>query len=240
MVLGPCTFLIQNTLQNNTDTRAGIILIYQDPKSGHKKVLLVKAYGKLGFPKGYAEIVCSKCHAIQEYPKHKKPNFLLNKPPSQCTHNFRTETIWECATRELLEETGVDLEKLQYEVRFYQSIVGKKKPSLGCTYIVVEINQQPQIKIDNDEIMEYCWLPMDYLVQDSHEYFYHYNMGVRKMTPFLPTIYEILRSQRVTIPAKAPPEAQVQLRAQAPIQTQYNLWRTDNCIDFRMDEFLTI
>jgi 8-oxo-dGTP pyrophosphatase MutT (NUDIX family) len=192
-------------LRNNTDYRAGIILIYHDLKTGEKTTLLVNAFKKWGFPKGYAEQICAKCGMIWE------KNTCVQKM-GYCNHLYRQESIWECAVRELREEAGVDLTNLdqdEYDVLYYQSVIGKKAPSMSCTYIVVEIKFKPGVTIDPVEIDNFKWLRIDRLAEEIVPNFRKYNMGVRRISPLLPCLYKLLSIFQVSIQNRNNVQAQV-------------------------------
>jgi len=163
-----------NYLDHNHYEKAGIILFYTDMKTKEMYLLILKGIcGKWTFPKGQSEHYCSECQTA-----------IINQEGCHPGHECQPESILQCAQRELWEETGLKIDLKRNPIHYYRRVCGRNNNS-GCVYIVVEYDQKAEVILDLDEISDFEWVNVDELSQKMRENYYQYNMGIRKMMPYL-------------------------------------------------------
>jgi len=176
--------LIQEYLNNKSHPKAGIVLLTAD-----NEILILKGKpGKWTFPKGSEEFKCKNCGILLKNPLDytgECPYYNLEK-----CHKVIAETILECAKREFIEETGINI-PLSSQILHYCLVKGKKEYDEGCVYIIMKCQESKfdfKVKIDSKEILEYQWISIRLLTKLIKVEYYDYNMGVRKMMPYLTLI----------------------------------------------------
>ena len=92
--------------------------------------------------------------------------------PKGCLEEQDNNSWFNCALRELYEETLIDLKQHSYEII---NVFNKNK-----LYIyLINIDKNVDIQHSKLEIMEYKWISSNNLLSDIHKNYYKYNSSIK-------------------------------------------------------------
>lgn len=176
---------------------AGMILCHLNPSNSKMECLIVREKAKQdkwGFPKGKTQYNCTACRRKncdlhQHCPSCRASEFL-------CSHHWRcskcqsykktpfcskhqepsdavpvAETRWECAVREVYEETGIDYRQNPHLVFDWFKI--------GRNYYFMVLTAKYSAQAQPEEISEIKWVTLAELAEQVKSQPDRYNMGIR-------------------------------------------------------------
>lgn len=160
---------------------------YNSCVSGKAKATLSHAYSNPIEPVVHAVVVQGtkallvKRNSVRGYGQWALPGGFLEA----------NESTQEGALRELWEETGIDLKKLQcaqLAVALEENLDDISVRTLGVNYLfVVKESEEIEVLVDKTEVLDYKWTELADITGDKEILFYNHNLVVQRLMASVPS-----------------------------------------------------